>query len=321
MSVGRRSKCRCDHRLARLAARQFGLFTRAQALRIGYSSDGVARRVRRGPWVPVHRGVYRLPGAPESIDQRYLAATLYGGPHALLSGEAAGYKWGLGGCRECKPQIVTPRRLRDSTIVSKCRPEPLPELDHGFVDAIPVTSATRTLIDLAAAFSTGRLQYAVDSAITKRLTTPDRIALRLDELHRRGRPGAGRLQRLVQDALCKPAPHSGLERTFLRLLHVSGFREPTRQFAVDIGWERPIHIDFAYPDLLIGIETDGYEPHAARAQWELDRRRDAALALLGWLILRFTRDDVYRRDDYVVATLTEALRVRAAMVSRDSPAF
>ena len=97
-----------DHRLARLAARQFGLFTRAQALRIGYSCDGVARRVRRGAWIPVHRGVYRLPGAPESIDQRYLAATLYGGPHALPSGEAAGYKWGLGGCRECKPQIVAP---------------------------------------------------------------------------------------------------------------------------------------------------------------------------------------------------------------------
>ena len=177
------------------------------------------------------RSPWRLPAAGRArIDRPAVpCSTLYGVRTRCRRARRPAIIGGWAAAESGKPQIVTPRRLRDSTIVSKCRPEPLPELDHGFVDAIPVTSATRTLIDLAAAFSTGRLQYAVDSAITKRLTTPDRIALRLDELHRRGRPGAGRLQRLVQDALCKPAPHSGLERTFLRLLHVSGFREPTRQ--------------------------------------------------------------------------------------------
>jgi very-short-patch-repair endonuclease len=93
---------------------------------------------------------------------------------------------------------------------------------------------------------------------------------------------------------------------------ISGYPEPTRQFPVDIGWERPVHIYFAYPDLLLGLETDGYEPHASRGQWELDRRRDAALSLLGWLVIRFTRDDILRRQDYVLATLAQALKMRAA---------
>jgi very-short-patch-repair endonuclease len=117
---------------------------------------------------------------------------------------------------------------------------------------------------------------------------------------------------MVDEALRKPTPHSGLERTFLWILDTAGYPEPIRQFPVDIGWERPVHIDFAYPDLLIGIETDGYEPHAGRGQWERDRRRDAELVLRGWMILRFAHDDVVRRQDYVLMTLAEALRVRAA---------
>ena len=189
--------------------------------------------------------------------------------------------------------------------------QPLPAIDRAVVDTIPVTSPTRMLIDLAATVSLPRLQYVFDSAITRRLTTPDLVAQRLQEI-RRGRRGAGNLQRMVDEALRKPAPHSGLERTFLWLLESAGYPEPMRQFAVDIGWERPVHIDFAYPDLLIGIETDGYEPHASRGQWELDRRRDAALGLLGWLIIRFCREDVLRRQDYVLETLAQAMRMRAA---------
>lgn len=117
---------------------------------------------------------------------------------------------------------------------------------------------------------------------------------------------------MLDEALAKPNPHSGLERIFLWLLSSAGYPEPQRQFPVDIGWDRPIHIDFAYPDQLIGIETDGYDPHARRSQWALDRRRDAALGLLGWLILRFTRDDVVKRRDYVLATIARAFEMRGA---------
>ena len=298
--------------LAAIAARQFGLFTRHQAIRLGYSPDDIGRRLRRCVWIRVHRSVYRLHGVPESIDQRYLAATLYGGRGSLLAGEAAGYKWRLAACRAVPPLIITPRKLADRSVSALRVREPLPAIDQDQIDTIPVTSATRTLVDLSATVSPRRLQHAFDSALHRRLTTPDRVALRLEDLNRRGRRGAGTLQRMVDEALCKPTPHSGLERTFLWLLDAAGYPEPARQFPVDIGWERPVHIDFAYPELLIGIETDGYEPHSSRGQWEQDRRRDAALALMGWLIIRFTRDDILRRQDYVLATLAEALRVRAA---------
>ena len=301
-----------DRWLAAIAARQYGVFTRDQAMRLGYSPDGVARRLRQGLWTRIHRSVYRMQGVPDSVDQRYLAATLYGGPDSLLAGEAAGHKWGMAGCRAIPPLIVVSRKLSDPGISVIRVPETLPEIDRAMIHSIPVTSAARTLIDLAATVSPMRLQHALDSALRRRLTTPDRIDLRLHNLNRRGRRGAGTLHEMVDEARRKPAPHSGLERTFLWLLESAGYPEPNRQFPVDVGWERPVHIDFAYPDMRIGIETDGYEPHAARAQWELDRRRDAALALLGWLVIRFSRDDILRRRDYVLATLGEAMKMRTA---------
>jgi hypothetical protein len=301
-----------DAWLAAIAARQFGVFTREQALHLGYSADAIARLLRLGVWCRVHRSVYRLQGVPESINQRYLAATLYGGPDSLLGGEAAGHKWGMAGCRPIHPLIVAPRKLSDPRISVIRLVEPLPVTDRAGIHSIPVTSPPRTLIDLAATVSPMRLQHAFDSAIHLRLTHPDRVARRLDELNRRGRRGIGILQRMVDEALRNPAPHSGLERTFLWLLDAAGYPEPAHQFPVDIGWERPIPIDFAYPGLLIGIETDGFEPHAQRSQWELDRRRDAALALLGWLILRFTHNDILRRQDYVLETLAQAMKMRAA---------
>jgi hypothetical protein len=260
----------------------------------------------------VHSGVYRLAGIPEYQDQMYLAAVLYGGTDALLGGEPAGFKWGLSTCRALKPHIITTRNVRDPQIRIVRRARPPAPVDYSRVDSIPLTSPTRTLIDLASLVSPARLQHALDSALRKRLTTPDRILQRMDSIPRRGWKGIATLQTFVDEAILKPTPHSWLERKFLALLHLAGFSEPVRQFAVDIGWERPIHIDFAFPDFLIGIETDGYEPHASRKQWELDRRRDAALVLRGWLILRFSYDDIVNRPDYVLATLREAMDRRRA---------
>ena len=304
-----------ERMLLGIAESQFGLITREQALACGYFTCRSRPAGEAGKLIVVHPCVYRVAGVAPSLDQAYLAAVLYGGPGALLGGEPAGHRWGLDACRPVKPCILTTRNIRSNQICVMRKPDPVPSTDSAAVDSIPITSPTRTLIDLASLVSAARLHHAFDSAIRKRLTTPDRVLLRLDSLPRRGRRGIRQLLRMIDEALSKPIPHSWLERQFITLLRQSGFAEPIRRLAVEIGWERPIHIDFAYPDLLIGIETDGYEPHVSRAQWELDRRRDAALALLGWLILRFSRNDILNRPDYVLRTLRDALAMRRAIFS------
>ena len=67
--------------------------------------------------------------------------------------------------------------------------------------------------------------------------------------------------------------------------------------------QQPYSLDFAFPDLLLGVEADGETWHAQDDQLERDQRRDANLAQLGWTILRFTDEEIDAQIDKVVETI------------------
>jgi hypothetical protein len=62
-------------------------------MKVGYSADAIGRRIRSGRWIVVYPGVYRLAGAPTSMEQGHMAAVLAGGSDAVLSHESAGVQW------------------------------------------------------------------------------------------------------------------------------------------------------------------------------------------------------------------------------------
>jgi very-short-patch-repair endonuclease len=113
-----------------------------------------------------------------------------------------------------------------------------------------------------------------------------------------GRRGAGRLRRaLAQIDPLPHAPRSALERRFLDLCP----QRPVMGLVVE-GHET----DFAWPDVKVVVELDGWETHRTHKAFEADRRRDVALRLAGWTVLRFTYRDVFHDPGYVTATLTRA---------------
>src|SRR6478609_3756985 len=69
--------------IERLAARQHGLVTLEQLIRLGFSVDMVRARVARGEFVRVHRGLFRLRGALTTWHQSLMAAVLLGGARRL----------------------------------------------------------------------------------------------------------------------------------------------------------------------------------------------------------------------------------------------
>ena len=62
------------------------------------------------------------------------------------------------------------------------------------------------------------------------------------------------------------------------------------------------------PAVHLGLEVDGYGPHAGRKAFQHDRNRRTRLAALGWTVLVFTYEDVTRRPSWVREQIRTTLR-------------
>jgi predicted transcriptional regulator of viral defense system len=137
-----------DIRCSVIAARQFGLLTRWQALEAGMSQKMVRNRLASG-WHWALPGVLALPGAPVSWEQRIMAACLWSRSSGVAGGRSAAAIHALQGL---------PRDVIDLVTTSKRKPPPgvivhvtrdLPASDIRSINRIPVTNVERTLVDLA----------------------------------------------------------------------------------------------------------------------------------------------------------------------------
>ncbi|MGH2816916.1 MAG: type IV toxin-antitoxin system AbiEi family antitoxin domain-containing protein [Actinomycetota bacterium] len=184
MSVAQRSsrgKEGSDVEAGLRAARQFGLVGYRQALDCGLSHSSISRRVATGAWVRVLPRVYRLASTPESWRQRALAACLWAGQAAALSHQAAAYLWGFEGFRECTIEVMTPKSLRVSApwlVIHRVRR--LTSFDTTRRDGIPVTTPSRTLLDLGAVCHEGAVDIAIDSALREGLVSMHRLERQLE---------------------------------------------------------------------------------------------------------------------------------------------
>lgn len=82
--------------LGKLALKQWGVFSRAQAIENGVSRWAIRRRVIEGLWVRVAAGVYRFPGGTDCWHPKVMAATL-SLPGAMASHKTAAFLWGIEG--------------------------------------------------------------------------------------------------------------------------------------------------------------------------------------------------------------------------------
>lgn len=92
-----------------------------------------------------------------------------------------------------------------------------------------------------------------------------------------------------------------------RVFDIPGLRHGVRQKVVHVG-ARKYRLDLAFESERVAIELDG-RTHAGEQQRERDLRRDAALASIGWLTVRYT----HRRLTYEIpACQRETLAILAA---------
>lgn len=292
-------------------AKQRGLITRLQAIHAGLSERQIDHRLTTGRWRPAHPGVYTAIECSDDWKQRAMAACLWAGDGAALSHRSAALLCGLDGIVTSLVEITTPRALSDPRVmIHRSR---LLTGDHVTrVGGIPVTSPTRTLLNLSAVVPPQRLEVALDDALRRGLTSIARLELEIG-VQAPGLAGARTLRKTLEGYRHAPL-ESPLERRFLRLLRAAGLPEPEVQHEVRAHGRLIARVDFAYPELRLGIEVDGYRWHSGRVRWAKDLVRRNELTALMWRILHITEGEMAGRQPRAV----EIVR-RARSSSSNSP--
>ncbi|MEO7837528.1 MAG: type IV toxin-antitoxin system AbiEi family antitoxin domain-containing protein [Acidimicrobiales bacterium] len=283
-----------ERQLGRLARRQHGLVTLAQAIDAGLSPAGVQWRARVGRWNRVAPGVFALAGTAVTWRQRTMAAVLAAGPGAVASHTTAAALYGLSRCPFKGVEITVPTgRSRRSSLGLVHGSVHLDRLDVARIDSVPVTRPARTLVDLAGAVEKAVLEEALDDALIRRLTTLDRLRQRAQALGASGRNGT----RLLREELAAWAEGDLVEEVaemrMIRRLVANGQPKPVLQHEVSDGNGRFVaRLDAAYPEERVGLEMNGFRWHGTPRAFARDPARLRRLAAMGWLILPCTPVDL-----------------------------
>jgi very-short-patch-repair endonuclease len=240
-----------------------------------------------------HPGVYVDPAVPRTALKDLAVAVAAGGPTAAAWGRSAAALWGLIDEHPSLPEIVVPNRryarIRGVIVhrsVDLC-------WDHLILHRrIQVTRPLITVLDAGVVMSALDVADMIIRGRQLRLVEIAGVEATIAKLGRPGRTGT----RVARDALGlvmigdRPA-ETALELRFALGPGAHGLPpyEYQHQLVID---GRDVHIDFAYPSVMLAIEVDGYESRRSRDALDYGNRRQNKLTRLGWTVLRFTWDRV-----------------------------
>lgn len=283
----------------------YGLFSRRQALAAGCSEREISRRLRRGEWTVVARGLLQLTGRLDRDGDVLLRAVLRAGPLAVAShlSAAAVLGWDLLDDPR-RPQVTVPRNQSSASVPGAKifrRNLSRDEIEH--IGVLPLTSPLRTAIDIAAVESQLAAVVALDSALRLGQVTVEGL--------RRALAGRGCMP------AC-PAVVAVLERvdstsgsvweSVARCLFVSvGLPTPQCQYEVIVDGVVVARVDFAWPQARLVVEIDGFTWHSSQEALQNDHARQNRLELDGWTVLRYTAKDVRDDPGRLAAEISEAL--------------
>jgi very-short-patch-repair endonuclease/predicted transcriptional regulator of viral defense system len=299
MTEERRSDSRQDHRIdgpLELVDRQHGVVAHRQLLALGLSPTMIARRVRDGRLLGMHRGVYAVGHKRLRREGFWLAAVLAGGAQAALSHRSAAALHGIRDASGASVDVTVPASRRAQAGIRFHRAMLTPE-DLAVVEGIPTTTVARTLVDLASVVPTDHLAKAIDTAERLRLLDLTGIEETLDRTRGRKGPGHAALRRALAEHRTT-LTRSDLEDRFLRLVTTSGLPLPQTNVQIQ-GFE----VDAFWPKRRLVVELDGWAYHRTAKAFQRDRTKANALTKAGYRVLRFTHDDIANRPAQVVRDL------------------
>jgi hypothetical protein len=292
-----------DAVIGELAERQHGVVGRRQLLALGVSRSAIEGRLARRQLYRLYRGAYAVGYPSVGREGRWLAAVIASGPGAVLSHRAAAQHWRLIPPRDAVPETTVPRGWRSPAGVRVHRAS-LREDEITDLDGIPVTEASRTLFDLAAARQTRQLERAFHEAEVRRLTS--RVSVRALMARYPGRPGAVALAALLGSKAPAGITQNDFEELFVAFLDDHGLPRPLLNGTLPVRG-RLLRPDCMWPEQRLLVELDGAAVHRTERAFESDRQRDRTLLAEGWRSTRVTWRQLQDEPAAIAADLREAL--------------
>ena len=272
------------------------MVSRRQLRALGLSRHEIGDRLDSGLLHPLFRGVYAAGHRKVTKRGWYMAAVLAAGPGAVLSHRSAADHWGLRPDSRTTIDVTTRRRSGDREGLTVHHPKSLVGEDVTTFDGIPVTTAMRTLVDLAGVVNAEHLRRALT-----RSEQLDLLDLRpLHRLMRPGVPGAASLRGLLTAYDSDANLRSDLERELKRLCKQHRLPRPKCNVLVH-GHE----VDFFWAEVKLIVEVDGWRYHGTREAFDHDRNRDTELTLLGFTTIRFPDRRIIDEAEIVVRQLRQ----------------
>jgi very-short-patch-repair endonuclease len=243
--------------------------------------------------------VYFVDDRPFSDAARIRAAVWSYGEHASASGMAAAWWHNLTQFAPNAVEVTVPRnshgRRHDGCRV---RRRDLTPADIVEVRGLRVTELALTVVE--AAVRPRRNVKLFDAALQRHADLPSLWRAHMRNKGRYGSPAARMFLQAAADGA-----RSQAERILIQLLRsakITGWKAnyPVAGYKVDVG----------FPKQKVAVEVDGFAFHSSSEDFHQDRRRQNAIALAGWQVLRFTWLDLTESPDRVIAEILHAVSAR-----------
>ena len=298
-----------DARLAELASEQEGVLALWQIRAAGLSARAAQERAEAQRLHRLFPGVYAVGHSRVSADGWRIGAVLACGEGAVLSRLSAAKAWGLLNDDGRRFDVVAPGRsggrIGDRRSIDLRRTRRLADEDTTVLRGIPITTVSRTLLDLAGCARARVLRHAVHEAEVMQLLDVDAVVATIER--NPGRRGT----RVLRAALGITAPEpDDFASRFLALCVDYGLPTPSLGVHVD-GGDRLYEVDALFEAERLIVELDGRRVHASVRNFQTDRRRDSVLAARDFQTLRYTWHRLRDERSAIAAELRRVLALRA----------
>ncbi len=289
-----------------MLSRQHGVISRQQAAEIGLTASTIRHRIRPGgPWQRVLPGVYLTVTGSPTVDQMEMAALLYGGRYATITGLAALRRYGFAVPATSFIDVIVPRtcyrtdvgcvRLHRTTRV----PDRVGENNYIQIAAIP-----RAVVDAALCLTSVRdVRALVAGLVQQGRCSVEQLAAELGQSRLKNSASL----RLVLAEVAAGA-ESAPEVDLMHLIRRAGLPTPLYNPRLYLGEEFLAKPDAWWQEFSVAAEVDSREWHLGPEGWERTMIRHDELAAAGIRVLHLTPAMIRNEPAKVVAIIRRALR-------------